>query len=262
MAAEIVLPAVVADPLAGIHDEVEPDVLPIFLDEAAELFPQAGEQVRAWRRTPTDPAPGNGLRRTLHTFKGSARMAGAMRLGEIAHLMESRLMAGESPAPVTPELFDALDNDLDRIAYLLDRLRAGETNTPLPWVPGTAEAVAPVDEAAPPASHVAPLAPVVPIAPLPTESAGERAVAAIAPTVPVAPAATPTPAPIPLPAAAEAARSAAPEQEAGTRAMLRVRADMVDRLVNEAGEIAIARARIEGELRALKAQPARTDRRT
>jgi chemosensory pili system protein ChpA (sensor histidine kinase/response regulator) len=35
--------------------------------------------------------------------------------------------------------------------------------------------------------------------------------------------------------------------------MLRVRADIVDQLVNEAGEVAIARARVEGELRALKA---------
>ena len=35
--------------------------------------------------------------------------------------------------------------------------------------------------------------------------------------------------------------------------MLRVRADIIDRLVNEAGEVAIARARIESELRALKA---------
>ncbi len=34
--------------------------------------------------------------------------------------------------------------------------------------------------------------------------------------------------------------------------MLRVRADMIDRLVNEAGEVAIARSRIDGEMRALK----------
>ena len=43
-----------------------------------------------------------------------------------------------------------------------------------------------------------------------------------------------------------------PEPDAG-RALLRVRADIVDQLVNEAGEVAIARARVEGELRALKA---------
>jgi chemosensory pili system protein ChpA (sensor histidine kinase/response regulator) len=53
-------------------------------------------------------------------------------------------------------------------------------------------------------------------------------------------------------AAAEAAR-AEPETETGTRAMLRVRADTIDRLVNETGEVAITRARIEGELRSLKA---------
>ena len=35
--------------------------------------------------------------------------------------------------------------------------------------------------------------------------------------------------------------------------MLRVRADVIDRLANEAGEVSIARARVEGELRALKA---------
>ncbi|NDP43843.1 MAG: hybrid sensor histidine kinase/response regulator, partial [Aromatoleum sp.] len=43
------------------------------------------------------------------------------------------------------------------------------------------------------------------------------------------------------------------ESEAGARAMLRVRADMIDRIVNEAGEVAIARSRVEGELRLLKA---------
>src|SRR5206468_8773190 len=40
------------DPLAGIRDEVDPQVLEIFLEEAAELYPQAGDQVRAWRRQP------------------------------------------------------------------------------------------------------------------------------------------------------------------------------------------------------------------
>ena len=88
---EVTLPADKDDPLADIRDDVDVQVLPIFLDEAAELFPQAGEELRAWRRAPADDSVVASLRRTLHTFKGSARMAGAMRLGELAHLMESRL---------------------------------------------------------------------------------------------------------------------------------------------------------------------------
>jgi chemosensory pili system protein ChpA (sensor histidine kinase/response regulator) len=204
-------PSLAADPLANVRDDVDEQVLPIFLEEAAELFPQAGEQLRSWRRAPANAEPAQALRRTLHTFKGSARMAGAMRLGELTHLMESRLLLGDALVKPTPDLFEALDNDLDRLAFVLDRLQKGEFNSALPWI-----AVEPAPVAAPAPATVAVAAPVQP------EPAGEA----------------------PAPAAAEV--------EAAQRAMLRVRADLIDRLVNEAGEVAIARARVEGELRALK----------
>jgi len=220
------------DPLADIHDEVDQDVLPIFLEEAAELFPQTGEQLRAWRKRPSDTASPNQLRRTLHTFKGSARMTGAMRLGELTHRMESRLDVGGVPAPATPALFDALDDDLDRIAFVLEALREGKVNVALP---GTE--VAGGDKAATTAIPPPAIAPVEP-APAREPIAAKPVVV---PLPPVAPAAPITPA---APAA---------ELETGQRAQLRVRADMIDRLVNEAGEVAIARARVEGELRALKA---------
>jgi len=59
--------------------------------------------------------------------------------------------------------------------------------------------------------------------------------------------------PLPQPPAEPAARvEAVAELETGARAQLRVRADVIDRLVNEAGEVAITRARVEGELRSLK----------
>src|SRR5258705_120831 len=141
------------DSLADIRDDVDEQVLPIFLEEAAELYPQAAEQVRGWRSSPSDAAGARHLRRTLHTFKGSARMAGAMRLGELAHRMESRLSPGESPIAATPELFEALDTDLDRIGYVLDALRAGKTNVAMPDAldahqSGAAAGSAPVSEAA------------------------------------------------------------------------------------------------------------------
>ena len=203
--------------LTSVHDEIDEQVLPIFLEEAAELFPQAGEQLRAWRRTPAQRETAQALRRTLHTFKGSARMAGAMRLGELTHLMESRLFAGDTLATPSPELFEALDSDLDRVAFVLDRLQKGEVNTPLPWLAAETR-----PEAAPPPAA----------APAPAQ----RAV--VTPLMP--------------PAAAVETAAAPAETEAARAAMLRVRADLIDRLVNEAGEVAIARARVEGELRSLK----------
>jgi chemosensory pili system protein ChpA (sensor histidine kinase/response regulator) len=237
--AEVTLPVAQEDPLAAIRDDVDPQVLPIFLDEAAELFPRAGEELRAWRRSPHDAKPVAELRRTLHTFKGSARMAGAMRLGELTHLLESHLSEDDVFVHATPALFEALETELDHIAFVLDRLRNGETNTPLPWVavmeepvaPPAPEPVAQIPAAAPPS-----IAPAPPVA--------ERPVVVMLPQ----PAA---PAPVGLPAVAVPA-DATPELETGARAQLRVRADTIDRLVNEAGEVAIARARVEGELRSLK----------
>ena len=217
------------DPLAEVRDDVDMQVLPIFLEEAAELYPQAGEQVRAWRRAPGDAASVRQLRRTLHTFKGSARMAGAMRLGELAHLMESRLVIDDASVSGSTELFEALDGDLDRIAIVLDALRDGRTNVPLTWATEGDEASA----AAQPRASVGTDVPAVASATPPAE-----------PSVVVS-----------LPTPGTATPRAVPDSaqaETGARAMLRVRADIIDRLVNEAGEVAIARARIESELRALK----------
>ncbi|MFO1306388.1 MAG: Hpt domain-containing protein [Burkholderiales bacterium] len=265
---EIVLPREKDDPLEGIRDDVDSQVLSIFLDEAAELFPQAGEELRAWRRAPGDSSIVGGLRRTLHTFKGSARMAGAMRLGQLAHLMESRLEEGDIAA--TPQLFEALDEDLDHIAFVLDALRRGEVDVALPWV--AARDAARKVEAATPKAAVEPTPEPVSAKPVPETASGpaQEAVPQAEPAPPpVAAAPVPPPAErpvvvpiapqVPIPQAAPPSSpppqraEAVPELEAGPRAQLRVRADTIDRLVNEAGEVAIARARVEGELRALKA---------
>jgi len=215
------------DPLANIRDDVDEQVLPIFLDEAAELYPQAGAQVRAWRRAPGDLGSVRQLQRTLHTFKGSARMAGAMRLGELAHLMESRLSIDDSLAPGTLELFEALDADLDRIAYVLDALREGRTNVAIAWT-GAPSVVTSTEEpsVAEPSIMPGPAA----------AQAGDSPVVVV-----------------PGPTGFAPAGPAAEAIDVDARAMLRVRADIIDRLVNEAGEVAITRTQIEGEMRALKA---------
>ncbi len=249
---DVVVPAAYVDPLEGVRDVVDDTVLPIFIEEADVLFPQAGEQVRAWRRAPSDRAAPAELRRVLHTFKGSARMAGAMRLGELAHRMEARLGPHEEPPAGAPALFEALDADLDDIAFLLDGLRVGRRNLELPWVAQAkaAAAPAPVEDEMPPApetSSAAPLSAAEVVEPPAIEAA-----AILAPELPFVPAAATAPASPATPAPTTAVAHDTPDTESAARAMLRVRADLIDRLANEAGEVAIARARVEGELRALK----------
>ncbi|HZI83141.1 MAG TPA: response regulator, partial [Casimicrobiaceae bacterium] len=111
-------------------------------------------------------------------------------------------------------------------------------DAPLPWLVAEAAPVVatPVD-----AAHA--VATPVDAAPQP-RAVVTPLIQPAAPATVAAPAAASAPA-VELPAAPV-------EAEASRVAMLRVRADLIDRLVNEAGEVAIARARVEGELRSLK----------
>ena len=181
-----------------IRDELDPELLPVFLEEAAELVPSIGSTLRAWREEPGKATVGRELQRLLHTIKGSARMAGAMGLGELTHYMETRAERALSQTAVPKPVLDELDVSFDRMVQLHERLLHH----------GSSELPPPAD--APPGS--------------------------------AAEATTP----------AEAARGAMPREAGQERvAMLRVRAEVVDNLVNQAGEVSIARSRLEGELRSL-----------
>ncbi|MDO9467425.1 MAG: Hpt domain-containing protein [Thiobacillus sp.] len=195
-----------------VADEIDQQLLPIFTEEADTLVPDTSAQLRAWSAAPDETAARDALRRNLHTIKGSARMVGAMRLGELTHVMESRVIAViEGHLLASREVFDTLETQLDRVAEIVDRLKRGD--------------LTPLNEEEPTAPLEAPIEPVL--------NTGELAAA-----VPTHAAVVDTP-----------AQSATRDANALT---LRVRADWVDRMVNQAGEVAIARSRIESEVFAFK----------
>ncbi len=230
----------VEDPLADVRDDLDEQVLPIFLEEAQELFPKAGAQVNAWRGDVSNPIHSDGLKRTLHTLKGSARMAGAMRLGEVAHNLESRLLdVNDVPAPT---VFDSFDEYLDDIAFLLERLTRGEKDAVLPrYVTSRAQPEV-LDEAFPVDATTGDTVDATQIAvsagAAGTVASPARSLTEIARGLVIRPTATTTAAPL-------------VGEPAGT-AFLRVRSDAVEQLADEAGEISIHRSRIEAEMRSLK----------
>ena len=193
------VPAPEAPPRAGekrvLRDDIDPQLLPFFLEESQELVPHIGSDLRDWKANPTDSKISDSLRRLLHTFKGNARMAGAIRLGELCHLMESKVEAALEAQSFPPALFEELEEKMDRLSVDVERMRP-----------------APAPQAAEPAPAKAEPA----AAPRPTAA-----------QVRIEPAATPA-------------------------ALLRVNADTLDHLINQAGEVVIARSRIEAELRGAK----------
>jgi chemosensory pili system protein ChpA (sensor histidine kinase/response regulator) len=164
-----------------VDDDVDAQLLPLFLEEGVELVPQAGELLRAWRKEPAKMQHATALQRALHTLKGSARMAGVMSIGELTHNMEARVESAAALERASPQLLDELDAAFDRLGMLLEGLQ----KAPAPQT--------------------------------------------------------------------EAVRSgAASPKRAPSRGILRVRSEVLEKLVNEAGEVAITRSRIEVEMRVLK----------
>jgi chemosensory pili system protein ChpA (sensor histidine kinase/response regulator) len=90
---------------AGISDELDSICCPSSW-EGADLLPQIGEALRSWQQHPHDSGQAQMLLRTLHTVKGSARMAGAMRLGQHAHEIETHIENMLHAGTATPQAFE------------------------------------------------------------------------------------------------------------------------------------------------------------
>ena len=91
-----------------LRDELDAELLEVFLTEAAELLPSVATNLRGLASNPNDGELARDLMRKLHTVKGSARMAGAMRLGEAVHEMETRIEAAMQLADIPPVIIDDL----------------------------------------------------------------------------------------------------------------------------------------------------------
>ncbi|HEX5339209.1 MAG TPA: Hpt domain-containing protein, partial [Gallionella sp.] len=98
-----------------VCDDVDAELLPVFIEEADELCPKIGELLRVWPDAPDDERQARLLKRLLHTLKGSARMTGAMRIGELVHAMEDHVLAAEQSHS---KFGGVLLDDFQRIAGL------------------------------------------------------------------------------------------------------------------------------------------------
>jgi chemosensory pili system protein ChpA (sensor histidine kinase/response regulator) len=115
-----------------MRDDIDEQLLPIFLEEARELLPLIGSDLREWKANPGDDRISQSLRRALHTLKGSARMAGVIRLGEFTHLMESRIEEATKANQLPAELFEDLEFKMDRLSMELDRMQEDQALLKIP----------------------------------------------------------------------------------------------------------------------------------
>ena len=216
-------------------DAIDAELFPIFDEEATELMPQLGGALRQWSARPDNRGARMEVLRALHTLKGSARLAGAMRLGEMAHKIESEIEFLGTDAAASQDL-ELLLNRFDAMQHTLEMLRKADA----------------VHET--PVSSATPLTAAVP-ASVPAPANSETKVDVLPDAKP---AAQETTEPVVARAAAGKALIPAPQTMAmqplrqAATASIRVRSQLLDRMVNQAGEVMITRSRLEVELNQLR----------
>ncbi len=193
-------PPATADHDSASHD---PELLEIFLEEGFDIIENSGAALLRWQAEPGNRQEIETLLRDLHTLKGGARMVEIGPIGDLAHELEylyESLSAGSLQA--STELFALVQRGHDRLAQMLDAVRAGQ---PCPPADRLINAIQNF-------SH---------------------------------PATVETP-PVMLPVAAKT-EAAPPAADVGAD-MVKVSAELLDELVNLAGETSIFRGRIEQQV--------------
>jgi len=244
-------------------EDYDPEVASIFSEEATELLESADAALGALRAERGSRERVTELQRVLHTLKGGARMAGITAMGDVSHELESLVIRlGDETIRLDERSLEVVQSSLDELNRMRDYVSAGRpvdaardliTRIRLVGRGGAAvegPALAPVPAAAPVMESAAPAPATVP------EPAAARTAA------PVVQPLEPEPEPEPEPeAAAEAEDRAASapvahaaagppgrEPTADRAEVARVDADLLDNMLNVAGEVSIYRARLEQQV--------------
>jgi chemosensory pili system protein ChpA (sensor histidine kinase/response regulator) len=255
-------------------DEFDHEIASIFSEEATELIEAAEVSLTAWNRDRKDKDRVAELQRQLHTLKGGARMAGITAMGDLSHELETLVIQIDGGAVTADDHAHALlQASLDELARMRDLVSAGQ-------LPSSAHALlaqirelasgihqAPADGAAVPAAAATVAVPSAPAPPV-TAATPPSATAAAAPRP--APTSTPTASQAhdeSPPSISEDSLSQLETSQLETSAspvlpgrenlpaerveMARVDAELLDTMLNSAGEVSIFRARLDQQVNSI-----------
>jgi chemosensory pili system protein ChpA (sensor histidine kinase/response regulator) len=250
--------------------EFDPDIAAIFSDEASELLEQSDAAVAAWRRDRSDRSHMIELRRLLHTLKGGARMAGIRPMGDLSHELESLLESLEVGTVTDVEAaIDVVQASLDELHRLRD---AATGEQPLGSVRDLIARVHAIGSA-PDVVPEVPMSAGEPVAELPPEpidvASGQEPTpeAFFVDAAPEHEYVAPVSAPVAYEPVAEAMPTHAESLEPAMHPVLpgrepvstierqelaRVDAELLDQLLNNAGEVSIFRARVEQQMTSIE----------
>jgi chemosensory pili system protein ChpA (sensor histidine kinase/response regulator) len=96
-------------------DDFDPEIVEIFLEEAGELLEDIDGALNEWQDDWNNTDCVEELKRSLHTFKGGARLAGLGDLGDLSHDFETVLIDMARDAELDQSFFNRLHDYQDRM---------------------------------------------------------------------------------------------------------------------------------------------------
>jgi chemosensory pili system protein ChpA (sensor histidine kinase/response regulator) len=261
--------------------DYDPEIAAIFCEEASELLEQAETQLEALKRSAHSELALAELKRLLHTLKGGARLAGITSMGDLSHALETMLpKLAVAAAENDTQGIRLAQQGLDRLHQMRDAVDAGQS------APEADDLVAEFEHFGelPATSDETKIQPAmtaeIPViaepadepASEPVETASDETriqqgpaidfvletqepdLIELEPEFEIAaePAASSEPVPVEPAAPPEAAAASAPAPRVERAEVARVNAELLDELLNEAGEVSIFQSRLNQQIHSIE----------
>jgi chemosensory pili system protein ChpA (sensor histidine kinase/response regulator) len=108
----------------SLPDDLDFDILEIFIDEAGELLNELENAVEEWRSDSANEAHADEMKRVLHTLKGGARLARLKELGDKSHDFETFIIkVQQSKAPLNDAFFNEILSRQDQLVQNIEELQ-------------------------------------------------------------------------------------------------------------------------------------------
>lgn len=217
----------------------DPELVQIFIEEAKEFVEKVDANFQQWQEQPEDLHRIEAIQRNLHTLKGSARLAGIMPVGDLSHGLESLMTAlAEKEIDPVPLVTDTARQAIDHLAHQVEMISSTGK------VPASEELVSNLHALLGGELKEATSELVEPIQGRP-EGLEERAPAVETGSEPPQTSAQIIPLKRGLDELLGENKREEKESLKRSKEQVRVSSDLMDRLVNNAGEVSIYRARLE-----------------
>jgi len=108
-----------------MYSGMDQELFEIFVEEATEIIDSSEGALRSWTEAPDEREMMADFQRLLHTLKGGARMVDINAIGDLSHAVESLMtQVADGVVPANDDLFTLLQDSHDRLAEMVEMVKS------------------------------------------------------------------------------------------------------------------------------------------